>query len=104
MNEITNKENQQKFVMVNNELLNSILQEMKELKGELQEMKEKSSVNNLKLLTRKETSEFFKVTEKTIDLWSKSKILIPHKVGKLIYYKYDELKDVVDRKGINRKQ
>jgi hypothetical protein len=103
MNEITNKENQQKFVMVNNELLNSILQEMKELKGELQEMKEKSSVNNLNLLTRKETSKFFKVTEKTIDLWSKSKILIPHKVGKLIYYKYDELKDVIDRKGINRK-
>jgi hypothetical protein len=103
MNEITNKENQQQFVIVNNELLNELLQEIKELKDEVQELKEKSSVNNLNLLTREETSKLFKVTIKTIDLWAKSKILIPHKVGKLIYYKYDELKDVIDRKGINRK-
>jgi ribosomal protein S19 len=103
MNEITNKENQQQLVIVNNELLNDLLQEIKELKSELQELKGKSSVNNLNLLTRKETSEFFKVTEKTIDLWARSKIIIPHKVGKLIYYRYDELKYVIDRKGINSK-
>ena len=102
MNEITNKENQQQFVIVNNELLNDLLQEIKELKDEVQELKEKSSVNNSKILTREETSKYFKVSIKTIDLWARDKIIIPHKVGNKVYYRFDELQATFSRKEINK--
>jgi ribosomal protein S19 len=93
-------EEQQQFIFVDREELNNLRQKLKELEESIKEVKKQYASS--KILTREETSKYFKVSIKTIDLWARDKIIIPHKVGNKVYYRFDELQATFSRKEINK--
>lgn len=48
-----------------------------------------------KLLTRKQTAEFFSVNVRTLDNWSKRGTLIPIKIGGSVFYTADSINEVL---------
>lgn len=52
---------------------------------------EKKPTEHKEFLTRRETSEFLKVSLVTIHEWSKNRIIKPYKLGNRTYFKYSEL-------------
>ena len=88
-------EEQQQFIFVDREELNNLRQKLKELEESIKEVKKQ--YYSSKILTREETSKYFKVSLKTIDLWARDKIIIPHKVGNKVYYRFDELQVAINK-------
>lgn len=47
-----------------------------------------------KLLTKKQTAEFFSVNVRTLENWSKNGTLIPIKIGGSVYYTADSINEL----------
>lgn len=63
------------------------------IKGYLLDESKKSDM----LMRRKELAEYFKVSLVTISDWSKKGILHPYRVGNRVFYKKQEILDLVNR-------
>lgn len=54
-------------------------------------------------LTRKEVSEMLKISLTTLCNWQKSNTLIPHKIGKRVLYKLEDVEKALQKQESNSK-
>ena len=72
------------------ELHNMLIEQKKEILKELSKSKEKE------LFTRTELSKYLKVSQQTIINWSARGILNPRFIGNRVYYKGDEVRNLLN--------
>ena len=79
-----------------NELINLIVDK---LKNELKEFSIKLNSESTELskphLTRKETAEYFNVSLNCLNMWVNKGILKPYKVGQRVFFKREEILNVM---------
>lgn len=69
-----------------------VLDKVENLEKELSNIKENfSPKEQVELLTRKETAEFFRVSLVTLYNWTKYGILVSYRIGTRVYYKRSEI-------------
>jgi hypothetical protein len=74
-----------------NEIQNMLIEQKKEILKELSKTKEKE------LFTRTELSKYLKVSQQTIINWSARGILNPRFIGSRVYYKGDEVRNLLNQ-------
>ena len=67
-------------------------------------LKELSKKQNDEILTRQEVSDYLKISLVTIHSWNKHGILNPIRMGNRIFYKKQDILDVLEQQKINKKR
>ena len=67
-------------------------------------LKELSKSKNDELLTRQEVAEYLRISLVTIHSWNKHGILNPIRMGNRIFYKKQDILDVLEQQKINKKR
>ena len=67
-------------------------------------LKELSKSKNDELLTRQEVAEYLRISLVTIHSWNKNGILNPIRIGNRIFYKKQNILDVLEQQKINKKK
>ncbi|MDN3694997.1 helix-turn-helix domain-containing protein [Chryseobacterium tructae] len=99
------------------ELLKSVITET--IKAELKKLLEEKNIYEIlqenpsnkskqgaikdQFLTRKETSALLKVSLVTLSNWQRSQTLIPHKIGKRVLYKKEDVETAMLKQNSNPK-
>lgn len=63
-----------------------------------------SKTKNDELLTRKEVAEYLRISVVTIHSWSKYGILNPIRMGNRMFFKKQDILDVLEQQKINKKR
>ena len=61
-------------------------------------LKKISTKKNDELLTRHQASEYLKVSLVTLNIWSKTNILKSRRIGNRVFYKKQDILDILDKK------
>lgn len=67
-------------------------------------LKELSKKQNDEILTRQEVADYLKISLVTIHSWNKHGILNPIRMGNRIFYKKQDILDVLEQQKINKKR
>ena len=67
-------------------------------------LKELSKKQNDEILTRQEVAEYLRISLVTIHSWNKHGILNPIRMGNRIFYKKQDILDVLEQQKINKKR
>ncbi|UKM63888.1 helix-turn-helix domain-containing protein [Flavobacteriaceae bacterium GSB9] len=67
-------------------------------------LKDLSKKKNDEILTRQEVADYLKISLVTIHSWNKCGILKPIRMGNRIFYKKQDILDVLEQKTINKKR
>ena len=67
-------------------------------------LKELSKKKNDEILTRQEVADYLKISLVTIHSWNKYGILNPIRMGNRIFYKKQDILDVLEQQKINKKR
>ncbi|MGM5470250.1 helix-turn-helix transcriptional regulator [Flavobacteriaceae bacterium LMO-SS05] len=67
-------------------------------------LKELSKKKNDEILTRQEVADYLKISLVTIHSWNKYGILKPIRMGNRIFYKKQDILDVLEQEKINKKR
>ncbi|CAM1341000.1 helix-turn-helix transcriptional regulator [Tenacibaculum aestuarii] len=67
-------------------------------------LKELSKKQNDEILTRQEVADYLKISLVTIHSWNKYGILNPIRMGNRIFYKKQDILDVLEQQKINKKR
>ena len=63
---------------------------------------QQSSPNNDDLLTRKDVAKLFGISLTTLNEWCKVGILNPHKIGRRVFFKKNEVESALVAKNANK--
>lgn len=67
-------------------------------------LKELSKKQNDEILTRQEVADYLRISLVTIHSWNKHGILNPIRMGNRIFYKKQDILDVLEQQKINKKR
>ena len=67
-------------------------------------LKELSKKQNDEILTRQEVADYLRISLVTIHSWNKHGILNPIRMGNIIFYKKQDILDVLEQQKINKKR
>lgn len=67
-------------------------------------LKELSKKQNDDILTRQEVADYLRISLVTIHSWNKHGILNPIRMGNRIFYKKQDILDVLEQQKINKKR
>ena len=67
-------------------------------------LKELSKKQNDEILTRQEVADYLRINLVTIHSWNKHGILNPIRMGNRIFYKKQDILDVLEQQKINKKR
>ncbi|KAB8151070.1 DNA-binding transcriptional MerR regulator [Mesoflavibacter sabulilitoris] len=67
-------------------------------------LKELSKKQNDEILTRQEVADYLRISLVTIHSWNKHGILNPIRIGNRIFYKKQDILDVLEQQKINKKR
>lgn len=91
---IKNKTNEMLVQLSTNDLFQLIKEAVKQELNKITDvikLNPKESENESELLTRKQTAELLNVSETTLFLWNRDKLLLHKKIGKRVYYIKNEV-------------
>ncbi|SIQ67221.1 helix-turn-helix domain-containing protein [Chryseobacterium sp. RU33C] len=89
MNTTNNNNNTLLFQITKEELMQDFEQVVRKVVNQIQV--EQTSKDEKQVYTRKETSELLNVSYTTLHNWKVQGILIPTKLGKIVYYSKDKV-------------
>lgn len=72
-------------------------QKIREIFIEFQKKEDSPPDQRARLLSVKETAEYFRVSSRTINNWCRHKLLSPISIGRRKYFKEKEVLDLVDK-------